>query len=69
MAPDSVLAHVEPGVMVHGMDVGRWLATQRRDWDRLTDGQRERLTALGTGTTTGRSRDVMMVRFVGGVWG
>ncbi|WP_328908034.1 helicase associated domain-containing protein [Streptomyces sp. NBC_00234] len=29
VAPGSVLAHVEPGSMVHGMDVGRWLATQR----------------------------------------
>ncbi|GHB30888.1 hypothetical protein GCM10010346_62840 [Streptomyces chryseus] len=35
--------------MVHGMDVGRWLATQRRDWHLLHDGQRERLTRLGIG--------------------
>ncbi|WP_240509177.1 helicase associated domain-containing protein [Streptomyces agglomeratus] len=31
------------------MDVGRWLATQRRDWHLLHDGQRERLAKLGIG--------------------
>ncbi|MEU9033144.1 helicase associated domain-containing protein [Streptomyces sp. NPDC048383] len=31
----------------HGEDVGRWLTTQRRDFDRLTDGQRARLAELG----------------------
>jgi hypothetical protein len=41
------LASVEPGTVVHGMDVGRWLATQRQDWTVLSDGQRDRLTALG----------------------
>ncbi|WP_433570156.1 helicase associated domain-containing protein [Streptomyces sp. CA-251247] len=34
---------VEPGAMVHGMDVGRWLQAQRQDWARLSEGQRERL--------------------------
>ncbi|WP_376652942.1 helicase associated domain-containing protein [Streptomyces sp. NPDC056165] len=40
---------VLPGVMVHGMDVGKWLARQRQQtiWQRLLDGQRERLEQLG----------------------
>ncbi|TXS47018.1 helicase associated domain-containing protein, partial [Streptomyces sp. t39] len=38
---------VEPGAMVHGVDVGRWLAVQRQDWDRLAPGQRQRLEQLG----------------------
>ncbi|OEJ20980.1 hypothetical protein AS594_40045 [Streptomyces agglomeratus] len=48
-APGGALAHVEPGTVVHGIDLGRWLATQRRDWHLLQDGQRERLAALGVG--------------------
>ncbi|MEW2030683.1 Helicase associated domain protein [Streptomyces roseifaciens] len=42
-------AQVLPGVTVHGMDVGKWLARQRRHaiWQGLTDGQRERLQNLG----------------------
>ncbi|MFJ6636970.1 Helicase associated domain protein [Streptomyces sp. NPDC091376] len=51
VAPGSVLAYVEPGTMVHGADIGRWLATQRQDWKRLARGQRERLTALGVTPT------------------
>ncbi|MGW8955536.1 Helicase associated domain protein [Streptomyces sp. NPDC055709] len=47
VAPGSVLAHVEPGTMVNGADIGRWLATQRQDWERLANGQRERLATLG----------------------
>ncbi|WP_285544159.1 helicase associated domain-containing protein, partial [Streptomyces lavendulae] len=31
----------------HGEDVGRWLATQRRDWNRLNAEQQARLRALG----------------------
>ncbi|WP_369686749.1 helicase associated domain-containing protein [Streptomyces sp. HUAS CX7] len=46
-AKDGRLGDVEPGTVVHGMDVGRWLATQRQDWPQLSDGQRERLTQLG----------------------
>ena len=44
-----VLAYVEPGVTVHGMDVGRWLEKQRQHmvWTGLMDGQRERLEQLG----------------------
>ncbi|MFF5809682.1 helicase associated domain-containing protein [Streptomyces sp. NPDC012746] len=31
----------------HGEDIGRWLATQRRDWDRLNEEQQARLGKLG----------------------
>ncbi|MEU8489334.1 Helicase associated domain protein [Streptomyces sp. NPDC048641] len=42
-------AEVLPGFTVHGMDVGKWLARQRRPevWEALADGQRERLEAVG----------------------
>ncbi|TXS44249.1 helicase associated domain-containing protein, partial [Streptomyces sp. t39] len=43
----GVLAFVEPGTLVHGVDVGRWLAVQKQDWQRLAPGQRERLEQLG----------------------
>ncbi|MFJ4467352.1 Helicase associated domain protein [Streptomyces sp. NPDC089424] len=38
-----------PGVTVHGMDIGKWLAKQRQPavWAGLLDGQRERLEAFG----------------------
>ncbi|MET8103020.1 Helicase associated domain protein [Streptomyces sp. NPDC005236] len=40
---------VLPGFTVHGMDIGKWLARQRtpKVWKALTDGQRERLEAVG----------------------
>ncbi|MFC7931799.1 DEAD/DEAH box helicase [Streptomyces cinereoruber] len=46
---ESALVHVEPGVTVHGMDIGRWLAKQRQPavWAALSGGQRERLEAVG----------------------
>ncbi|MEU2681297.1 Helicase associated domain protein [Streptomyces sp. NPDC007107] len=47
VAPGSVLAYVEPGAMVNGLDVGRWLVAQREGWERLAGGQRERLSELG----------------------
>ncbi|MGW1140552.1 Helicase associated domain protein [Streptomyces zhihengii] len=49
LAEETILAYVEPGVTVHGMDIGKWLAKQRRPevWAALTDGQRERLSAVG----------------------
>ncbi|MFH9426264.1 Helicase associated domain protein [Streptomyces sp. NPDC017529] len=49
LVEESVLAYVEPGVTVHGMDVGRWLERQRQHavWQALMDGQRERLEQLG----------------------
>ncbi|WP_405455115.1 Helicase associated domain protein [Streptomyces sp. NBC_00101] len=47
VAPGTVLGHVEPGAMVNGLDVGRWLVAQRDGWEELAGGQRERLVALG----------------------
>ncbi|WP_190025613.1 DEAD/DEAH box helicase [Streptomyces hiroshimensis] len=46
---DAAPADVLPGVTVHGMNVGRWLARQRQHtvWQGLTDGQRERMQRLG----------------------
>ncbi|GGR47329.1 helicase [Streptomyces cinereoruber] len=46
---ESALVYVEPGVTVHGMDIGRWLAKQRQPavWAALSGGQRERLEQLG----------------------
>ncbi|MFF5968811.1 Helicase associated domain protein [Streptomyces collinus] len=40
---------VLPGLTVHGMDIGKWLAKQRKPevWHALKDGQRERLEQLG----------------------
>ncbi|RZE14650.1 helicase, partial [Streptomyces albidoflavus] len=40
---------VMPGFTVHGMDIGKWLARQRKPevWQALTGGQRERLEQLG----------------------
>ncbi|WP_330351941.1 DEAD/DEAH box helicase [Streptomyces chartreusis] len=40
---------VLPGFTVHGMDIGKWLAKQRRSevWQALHHGQRERLQQLG----------------------
>ncbi|UUU18874.1 DEAD/DEAH box helicase [Streptomyces sp. DSM 40750] len=42
-------ADVLPGLTVHGMDIGKWLARQRKPevWQALHDGQRERLEQLG----------------------
>ncbi|MFD3943446.1 Helicase associated domain protein [Streptomyces sp. NPDC058579] len=49
LAEESILAYVEPGVTVHGMDIGKWLARQRKPevWAALADGQRDRLQAVG----------------------
>ncbi|MFI1650935.1 helicase associated domain-containing protein [Streptomyces avidinii] len=35
LAEGARLTAVVPGVPRHGEDIGRWLATQRRNWDRL----------------------------------
>ncbi|MCI0386212.1 Helicase associated domain protein [Streptomyces sp. CNQ085] len=45
------LEEIRPGVTVGGEDVGLWLARQRTQWEQLTDGQRERLEALGVHPT------------------
>ncbi|MFJ4429026.1 DEAD/DEAH box helicase [Streptomyces bobili] len=49
LAEETILGYVEPGVTVHGMDIGKWLARQRKPevWAALSDGQRERLEAIG----------------------
>ncbi|MFJ2272507.1 helicase associated domain-containing protein [Streptomyces sp. NPDC087849] len=49
LAEESILAYVEPGVTVHGMDIGKWLARQRTPeaWTALSSGQRERLEVIG----------------------
>ncbi|GAA4886987.1 hypothetical protein GCM10023237_00040 [Streptomyces coeruleoprunus] len=46
---DTTLTKLLPGVTVHGMDVGKWLARQREHtvWVALMRGQRERLEQLG----------------------
>ncbi|CAL9637267.1 hypothetical protein SUDANB60_06208 (plasmid) [Streptomyces sp. enrichment culture] len=49
VADEEGQQEVLPGVTVHGMDIGKWLARQRKPevWEALTDGQRERLEQLG----------------------
>jgi len=49
LTEESILAYVEPGVTVHGMDIGKWLQRQRQHtvWAGLMDGQHERLEQLG----------------------
>ncbi|WP_392893125.1 helicase associated domain-containing protein [Streptomyces sp. LN699] len=47
LAGGARLADVGPGVTLHGEDVGRWLATQRRDLGKLNEEQRRRLRELG----------------------
>ncbi|WP_406737138.1 Helicase associated domain protein [Streptomyces sp. NBC_00853] len=47
LAEGARLTAVVPGVARHGEDVGRWLATQRRNWDRLNQEQQRRLATLG----------------------
>ncbi|WP_405691398.1 helicase associated domain-containing protein [Streptomyces sp. NBC_00057] len=49
LAEETILAYIEPGVTVHGMDIGKWLARQRKPeiWAALTSGQRERLETIG----------------------
>uniref|UniRef100_UPI002F907B29 helicase associated domain-containing protein n=1 Tax=Streptomyces virginiae TaxID=1961 RepID=UPI002F907B29 len=49
LAEGARLTAVVPGVTRHGDDVGRWLATQRRNWGRLNAEQQRRLGALGVG--------------------
>ncbi|MFE5947625.1 helicase associated domain-containing protein [Streptomyces sp. NPDC056480] len=49
LAEETILAYVEPGVTVHGMDIGKWLDKQRKPevWASLSGGQRKRLGAFG----------------------
>ncbi|MEV5787465.1 Helicase associated domain protein [Streptomyces sp. NPDC052287] len=49
VADEEGQAEVLPGVTVHGMDIGKWLAKQQKPevWQALMDGQRQRLERLG----------------------
>lgn len=49
VADEDGQPEVLPGLTVHGMDIGKWLARQRtpKVWQALHDGQRERLEAVG----------------------
>ncbi|MDX3636979.1 Helicase associated domain protein [Streptomyces europaeiscabiei] len=49
VADEEGQAEVLPGFTVHAMDIGKWLARQRKPevWQALHDGQRERLERLG----------------------
>ncbi|MER5200780.1 Helicase associated domain protein [Streptomyces sp. NPDC002755] len=49
VADEEGQADVLPGFTVHGMDIGKWLARQRRPgvWQALTDAQQGRLNQLG----------------------
>ncbi|MEU7604587.1 Helicase associated domain protein [Streptomyces sp. NPDC041003] len=46
---------IVPGVTRHGDDIGRWLTTQRRNWDRMNTEQQRRLGLLGV-TKAARAR-------------
>ncbi|WP_143676333.1 helicase associated domain-containing protein [Streptomyces sp. TLI_146] len=41
------LAHLSPGLMVGGDDIGTWLVEQRHSWQSLNAGQRARLAEIG----------------------
>ncbi|MFF3432437.1 Helicase associated domain protein, partial [Streptomyces sp. NPDC002602] len=43
----ALLDDIVPGVTLHGDDIGRWLTTQQRDFDKLNTEQRRRLGELG----------------------
>ncbi|MFF4448697.1 Helicase associated domain protein [Streptomyces sp. NPDC001502] len=47
LAEGARLTAIVPGVTRHGEDIGRWLTTQRRNWDRLNTEQQDRLATLG----------------------
>ncbi|MFD3833864.1 Helicase associated domain protein, partial [Streptomyces sp. NPDC058621] len=47
LAAGARLDDVVPGVTRHGEDVGRWLSTQRKGWERLNGEQQRRLGELG----------------------
>lgn len=47
LAGGARLAGIVPGVTWHGEDIGRWTATQRRDFRQLTEEQQRRLAELG----------------------
>lgn len=53
LAEGARLTAVGPGVTRHGDDVGRRLAAQRRNWDRLNTEQQRRLGELGVDWAAG----------------
>ncbi|MFD4879565.1 Helicase associated domain protein [Streptomyces sp. NPDC058420] len=44
---DGVLPEIQPGVLMDGDDIGRWLQRQASSWAQLSQEQQERLSALG----------------------
>ncbi|MET8406022.1 helicase associated domain-containing protein, partial [Streptomyces sp900116325] len=51
--PDGILPDIQPGVLMDGDDIGRWLARQREasTWTQLSTEQQQRLTTLGVQPT------------------
>jgi hypothetical protein len=45
--PGGHLPDIAPGVLYEGDDLGKWLQRQCRSWAELSEGQQQRLTALG----------------------
>jgi superfamily II DNA or RNA helicase len=45
--PGGALPDIAPGVLYEGDDLGKWLQRQRRSWVELSEGQQQRLTAMG----------------------
>lgn len=41
------LQELQPGVMVAGEVIGRWLQRQRERWNKLCEAQHERLVGVG----------------------
>ncbi|MFF0052709.1 helicase associated domain-containing protein [Streptomyces sp. NPDC005498] len=44
---EGVLPDIQPGVLMDGDDLGRWLERQANAWAELSEEQQQRLTALG----------------------
>ncbi|WP_121700719.1 DEAD/DEAH box helicase [Streptomyces sp. E5N298] len=45
--PGGIVPDIAPGVLYEGDDLGKWLQRQRRSWVELSEGQQQRLTAMG----------------------
>ncbi|MGW0673248.1 hypothetical protein [Streptomyces sp. NPDC002746] len=48
---------------MNGLGVGQWLAVQQGGWERLSGGQRERLSSSASGRPKGRLLTPMMSSF------
>ncbi|MGW7064759.1 Helicase associated domain protein [Streptomyces sp. NPDC054904] len=55
LAAGARLDDIVPGVTRHGEDIGRWLATQQRDFTRLNTEQQTRLVTLGVRAVQART--------------